>query len=623
MSSDRPASSAGGPGLGDLPEPAAGPVDVTPAADAENPPVDVTAAGAESPPVDVTWRRVHKITPILNAWKVVVAVLAFFAWQLSDQLTDLPDELWETVTRYRTIAILAAAGVLLVVALAAGLYSMLAWRRMRFAITAESVDLHTGILFRQERHARLVRVQAVDVVQPLLGRLFGLAQVRVETAGGSESNVIIGYLKESEAQDVRNEVMARAAGVDVPGPTREGAGGEGTARQVAAAPEREVLQVPPGRIVGSLLLSGGLVVFLLVIAGLVVAAVLSGSMAPFFGALPAMLGWGGYLWGRFAGEFGFRAALSPDGIRLRHGLLETRTQTLPPGRVQAVKLTQALLWRRYGWWRVEVNVAGYGAADPTGQRTVETVLLPVGPRGEALNALWLVLPDLGVEDARAVLDAALEGSGEGAGFHTSPRRARLLDPLTWRRNALRITDTALLMRSGRFGRALVIVPHERTQSLALTQGPLERWRGLADLHAHSVPGPIVPVAYHLDEMLTLEILREQAGRARTARASEGPEEWMRRVAVPTATGPGDPGAPGESSAPGGPHGVAGTPAGPGDPGAPRAPGSSGDPDGPVDLAESGVADAARIPDAPDGPDGPGGQTGDDGDKGGVGPVRPG
>lgn len=506
---------AGGPGTGGLPRAAAeGPA-------AGGPPTLGEERAAH-------WRRVHKITPLLNAWKVVVAVLAFVAWQATDQLTDLPDEVWDTVAEYRTTALLVIAGVVVLIALLAVLYSTLAWRRMRFAIGSESVDLHTGILFRQERHARLNRVQAVDVVQPLLGRLFGLAQVRVETAGGAESNVVIGYLAEAEAQDVRNEIMARASGAELP----EASAAADEPVRVGAAPEREMLEVPAGRLIPSLLRSGTVLAFLLVIAGIVVAVVLTGQLAPLFGALPAVAGWGAYLWGRFAGEFGFKVAVSADGIRLRHGLLETRTQTLPPGRVQAVSLKQPLLWRGKGWWRVEVNVAGYGqSSDGSGGHAVETVLLSVGERGEALTALWLVVPDLGVENPQELLDAALEGEGEAAGFVGTPRRGRVLDPISWRRQGVRITDTALLIRSNRLNRELVVVPHGHTQSLMLAQGPLERRLRLTDLFAHSVPGPVVPVATHLDEQVGRELLLQQAERARQARAKEAPAEWLRRVAA--------------------------------------------------------------------------------------------
>ncbi|MFD1716409.1 PH domain-containing protein [Georgenia deserti] len=535
---------------GQTPTPAAGP----PPGPVPGPPPHGGHPGPPDAEHGPVWRSVHKITPILNAWQVIAAVIAVLVVQALQQASQIP-QLWSLVQRYRVTAILIILGVVLLVALVAGIYSALAWRRMKFAVTSESVDLHSGILFRRQRHARLVRIQAVDVVQPLLGRLFGLAQVKVETAGGNESNVVIGYLKEPEAQAVRNEVMARAAGVAVPesgaaatGPAAAGApsaGAPGTSPPViAAAPERQLLRVPDGRLVASLVVSPSLIALLVALAGLVVAAYLADNPGPIFAGGPGFIGWIIYLWGRFAGEFHFRVATSPDGIRLRHGLLETRSQTVPPGRVQAVQLTQGPLWRWFGWWRVKMNVAGYGQSTNNQQNSgVETVLLSVGSRADALTALWLVLPDLGEEDVSGLLDAAVEGTGEGAGFWISPRRARWLDPLTRRRNGLRITRTALLMRSGRFVRSLVVVPHERTQSLGIEQGPLERAFRLANLKAHSVAGPITPVAYHLDDVLARDILMEQAERARTARAAEGPEEWMRRVGVPAAE-PADDGQPG-------------------------------------------------------------------------------
>ena len=152
--------------------------------------------------------------------------------------------------------------------------------------------------------------------------------------------------------------------------------------------------------------SAAAVVLLVGVVAAVVAAVATRSAAPAFSVFPILLASGSYLWTRFAGEFGFRLAQSPDGIRLRHGLLEARAQTVPPGRIQAVRLRQPLLWRSRDWWRVEVNIAGYVGQQDSNR---ETVLLPVGDRSQALLALWLVLPDLGVADARSVLDTAMSG----------------------------------------------------------------------------------------------------------------------------------------------------------------------------------------------------------------------
>ena len=73
---------------------------------------------------------------------------------------------------------------------------------------------------------------------------------------------------------------------------------------------------------------------------------------------PVVLGVAATLWASFTRTASWRVAVAADGLRLRHGLLESRAQTLPPGRVQGVRISQPLLWRRPDWWRLQVNVAG-------------------------------------------------------------------------------------------------------------------------------------------------------------------------------------------------------------------------------------------------------------------------
>ncbi|MFE3253432.1 PH domain-containing protein, partial [Streptomyces sp. NPDC059209] len=51
-------------------------------------------------------------------------------------------------------------GAILVIGLIGLGYSALAWRMTTYAIDDESVRLHTGVLFRQQRKARLDRLQA-------------------------------------------------------------------------------------------------------------------------------------------------------------------------------------------------------------------------------------------------------------------------------------------------------------------------------------------------------------------------------------------------------------------------------------------------------------------------------
>jgi putative membrane protein len=485
---------------------------------------------AEAAPVagvaEPGWHRMHWLTPALRSWQVLVVILVYVVQDLGQNAAQGQDPLdGDAPDIHLGGGVLAGAGAVLVLVLALGAtLAVLSWRMSRYRVTADALELHTGVVFRRQRRARLDRLQAVDVVQPFIARIVGLAKLKVEVAGGNDSQIQLSYLTESDAQRLRNVLLARAAGVHFD-----------DGQEAPQAPEHEVLQVPVQRLVLSLLATPATIVALLALVGFVTGGVLAGSIGPVGFAVPVVVGLGSMLWARFTGGFAFRAATSPDGLRLRHGLLEQRAQTVPPGRVQAVRLQQPLLWRPADWWQVRVNIAGYGGGNR--ELEAETTLLPVGRRDEAVAVLALVLPEMDEVDGlhpRAVVDAGLVGAGDAGGFVGSPRRARWLDPLSWRRNAFRVTGQALLLRSGRLRRQLDVVPHARTQSIGVRQGPLERRLGLASFALHSTPGPIQPVMRHLASATAAALLAEQAVRARQARASAGPERWMEVRAVEAA-----------------------------------------------------------------------------------------
>lgn len=470
---------------------------------------------ADTAPAPVEWRRLHKVTPALNAWKAAAVLLGIAVWNYGEELAQLDLPVLQKG--------LFVIGAIVLGALIGLGYGALAWRRTQYGISADSVFLHSGVLWRQQRHVRLDRLQAVDVTQPLLARLFGFSSLKIESAGGAGSNLTLSYLTDDEAQRVRNEILARAAGVK----QRDQPAGSPPV-DAEAAPERQLLELSSGRLIGSLLRSAGVMIPVLLLVGLVVVVIVTQTFRFVAGALPAVLAAGGYVWSRFAGEFSFRIGISADGIRLRHGLLEAKARTVPPGRVQAIALSQPLLWRSKGWWRLRMNVAGYGAE--TGQEG-STVLFPVATTEEVQQILPLVLSDLGTENALETLQAAMTGSGDAHGFVISPPRAKLFDPFSWRRQGIRITETALLLRSGVWWRYLAIVPHERSQSIALTQGPIERRRKLAGLAFHSTAGPVRATAIHLDVDVARDLLLDLATRARDARRRAAPERWMQRAEV--------------------------------------------------------------------------------------------
>ena len=248
------------------------------------------------------------------------------------------------------------------------------------------------MLSRRHRQAPLDRLQAVDIVQPLVGRVLGLSRLTLEVAGAGDSKIELAFLADAQARTLRNHLLAAAAGLrsDSDRPTAGGRGprarGAHGARPTAGRVDHAVLGDDLGaahRRWRSWWRRSW--------------SATQGSIAL---AVPFLFGSVTLLWNRLSGGFGFRVASAADGVRLRHGLLEQRTQTVPPGRVQAVRLSQPFCWRIAGWWMLEVNVAGYGAGGSSDGSVHTSTLLPVGTRDEALTVLSFVLPELEVaEDA--------------------------------------------------------------------------------------------------------------------------------------------------------------------------------------------------------------------------------
>ncbi|WP_449374114.1 PH domain-containing protein [Arthrobacter psychrolactophilus] len=411
-----------------------------------------------------TWHRVHPVSPLVRGWVAVAAIIVIFGrnslesvfsegWDGGKSLTGGPPALF--------IAAVVGAAVVIF-----GVAFFLSWRFTRYQVTDEHVHINSGIVFRQQRRARIDRVQAIDVVQPLVARAFGLAELKFEVADGGKSALKLSFLKIGEAKRLRAAILARAAGVVV-NPEAPG--------EVQEAPETQVLALSPGRIIGAVFLGSTTIVAVGIMAATALTVVWSGKPGILVGAVPLFIGIVAGYWKNITRDYNFRIAMSPDGVRLHYGLLETRSQTIPPGRVQAVGITQGPLWRIFGWYRVHVNVAGYGAdASEHGSRTV--ACFPWAPWTRSWPCWAWSSQILASRTPSRSLAPGCAGPADAHGFIHSPRSARWIDPLAWRRNAFRATETALLCRHGVIFRSLQVVPHERTQSLGLRQGPSwPRW----------------------------------------------------------------------------------------------------------------------------------------------------
>ena len=553
------------------------------------------AASRDLPlPDNVTWHRVSVITPLLEGWKIVTGVLAFVTAQNLDELVRAYRFISEHgfslggQVGYYLLGLIALIAVWVVLGL-------LSWWRRAYAVDADGVYLRSGILSRKLRTARLPRIQSVDVVHPLLGRLFGVGRLIVEVAGGRNSRVVIGFLTTRELQALRDRILDLAAGqIDMPGPASEdgavqdnGAGYDiggidglaSTARpegltpegtpgsEAAPAPrtsqlrashfqEHPLYSVDGATLLGSLLRHPMTYTLLLAIVGTLVVGILiivtdsmtgSEALTIISSYITMVIALATMVWHQFNSAWNFHAAATPSGIRMSYGLTAETSRTLPPGRVHGVGLTGPILWRRKDWWKVEVTVAGRDERPHDGQtREIGNLLLPVGSRDTALRALWLVVPDLGVPDPDRLLAQALTGrDDDGVGDPQAPagsaergfvrisRRGRIFRPLTWRRAAVILTDTCVIIRHGRWRRRVAVFPYERIQSLRVRQGPLARRRSLAaigfDMVAREVPASITNLDAADAKALAARISERALRRAR----AEQLDRWLARAVAAT------------------------------------------------------------------------------------------
>jgi len=385
------------------------------------------------------WARLHPLSPIVRAARVLAALgVVVLTRQVGTHNRQL---LWFDAV---AVGLAVVAGVV-------------TWLVTRWRIHNGELQVETGLFRRQSVRLPLSRLQAVDVVRPLLGRALGLAEVRVVMAGHGSSSTRLAYLTETRADDVRAQLIALAHGLDAATPT---------------APERPLVSVPSGRIVAAGLLSAPALLVLVAVVVCVVLLVVDtrAGVAAFGTVVLIAIGIGLAVARQIGAEWEFTLAESPDGLRVRAGLLQTRAETVPLARVQAIRVLQPLWWRPLGWVRLEIDLARRHDRDRAEGEVSSTTTRALLPVGTPELAAWLVERVLPGAPLREPPDAR------------PPRRALLRAPLVW--HNLRAWHDAryVVCQSGRVRRATVVVPLAKAQSFRWVQGPLSRRLGVASVH---------------------------------------------------------------------------------------------------------------------------------------------
>jgi putative membrane protein len=382
-------------------------------------------------------------------------------------------------------------------------------------------------------------VQGVNLTRPMFARLVGMAKLEVVGAG-LDANVKLEYLSTGNAEAVRADILQLASGRRLA--ERRAAAATPAGRAAAAAsvvgagitgliegaeepvdePE-SVVHIPPGRLVASHLLSGSTITLIVLLAAIVWGSIV-GTPWVLFGFIPALLGFGAYWVRGITRSLRYSIAPTPSGVRITFGLFTTITEILPPGRVHAVEVTQSVLWRPAGWWSVTVNrLSGRSVADSANDQF--TTVLPVGTRADVERVLRLLLPALPESEWPLVFEHGILGPRDGDPYTNTPRRARLLRPLSWRRNGFLLTPDVIFTRRGVIWRKLAVFPLARMQSIGLEQGPLDRALSVAGARVHTIAGRVSGGLGAIDRDDALHLFAEAAQGAIAAAATDQSHRW--------------------------------------------------------------------------------------------------
>jgi putative membrane protein len=367
------------------------------------------------------------------------------------------------------------------------------WLNTIFWVEGGALHFRTGVLSPDDTSVPLGRIQAIDVTQGPVQRLFGVQSLHVQTAGGgAEGEIVLRAVSDATTAELRAVAgLPDPATRDLP-VWRLGTG----ALVVTAITAPQLGVILP--LVGGAAAAGDDVLFgggegeqlidrlvddpgLIALVALGVAA--AALLLSFLGAIVAFSG--------------FTLVRDGDRLRIRRGLLARRTASLPLARVHAVDIVEGVLRRPFGLASVRMETAGYRSEPAAAQTLVPLVRVRDAERllTEFVPALAVAPEPLRRVPARArrryALPPALVGAALGVGLTVAVPAAWPSLPvlallgaadglLRHRAAGWREEGGRLVVRRRVLARRTLLARVDRLQEHGLRASALQRRAGLVD-----------------------------------------------------------------------------------------------------------------------------------------------
>jgi len=397
----------------------------------------------------------------------------------------------------------AVAGLLALVVLAAFAYQVIYVRRFDYQPTTDTFDLRSGVVSRRTREIPYRRVQNVDVSRNVLQRVLGIAELRVETAGGGETEIRLRYVSHAEAERLQQEIGRRKRGTD--GDDEDAATAEPSVQQLFAITPKELL------LLGLVRVDLRLLSFATVLLPVIIPSVSNRfPLVDLLQAAPALLV-GVVLLAlvisslrAVTGYYGFELGRDDRELRYRRGLAQEYSGAIPLDKVQSVVVSESVLARLLGYASLSVETAGYApGTDGTGSQSA----VPIADRDRVFRLAREVesfgdpaferppkrartryairyslgvalLAGLGVVAARLLpFPVPVPGYAPLALLPLAPVAAHL----KWTQIGFALGANHVVAREGFWTRQTRVVPYYRVQTLVESATVFQRRRNLATL----------------------------------------------------------------------------------------------------------------------------------------------
>lgn len=238
-------------------------------------------------------------------------------------------------------------------------WEYLVWKNYDFFFGEKNLNIEHGVIRKKHREIPLSRIQNVDIQRNLFQRLFGIAKVNLETAGGSTTEASLKYVDLEKGREIQKKFRRLKKDAE---PEQEEKDDEKELLFELQPRELLLLGITSvnNRIIFGIFallgIGGGVIGSALESSGLGVLTVMT-----LLAVLGVITTWTGSIVTNLLKYFDFKLYRVEDSLEYERGLFNRSEGSIPLEKIQKLTIEENPLKRMFGYSTLKIETAGYSA----------------------------------------------------------------------------------------------------------------------------------------------------------------------------------------------------------------------------------------------------------------------